>query len=139
MTKDTQIIGSTVKLSIPAASIFDLPAKVDTGADSSAIWASNVKEKNGVLSFTLLDPTSDKYTGEEIKATDYVRVIVKNSFGNTERRYRVYLTVDIEGKRVKARFSLANRQLKSYPALIGRRLLNKKFLVDVSKTDEGSK
>ena len=135
MIKDPKIIGRTVKLSIPAVDIFDLPAKVDTGADSSSIWASNVKEENGTLSFTLLDPSSEKYTGKEIKTTDYIKVIVKNSFGETERRYRVYLSVDIEGKRVKARFSLANRQLKSYPALIGRRLLNKKFLVDVSKAN----
>ena len=135
MIKDPKIIGRTVKLSIPAADIFDLPAKVDTGADSSSIWASNIQEDNGTLSFTLLNPSSDKYTGKEIKTTDYIKVIVKNSFGESERRYGVYFSVDIEGKRVKARFSLANRQLKSYPALIGRRLLNKKFLVDVSKAN----
>lgn len=136
MTDELKTIGRTVKLSIPAAGIFDLTAKVDTGADSSAIWASNIKEDNGVLKFTLLDEKSEEYTGKEFKTTDYVKVIVKNSFGTTERRYRVYLSVVIEGKRIKARFSLANRQLKSYPALIGRRLLNKKFLVDVSKSTE---
>jgi hypothetical protein len=135
MTKVTHVIGRTVNLSIPAADLFNLPAKVDTGADSSTIWASNVREENGVLSFTLLDPSSDRYTGKQISTKDYVRVIVKNSFGASEHRYRVNLSVEIEGRRIKARFSLANRQLKSYPSLIGRRLINKKFLVDVSKAN----
>ena len=135
MTKDTQIIGRTVVISIPTGDIPDISAKVDTGADGSAIWASNVTEKSGQLSFCLLDPSSKQYTGKVIKTKDYSKVIVKNSFGTSETRYKVTLSVILEGRRVRARFSLANRKLKSYPALIGRRLLHNRFLVDVSKAN----
>lgn len=135
MIEDTKIIGSTVSISIPGSGIFDLPAKVDTGADGSAIWASNIIENKGVLEFCLLGPESDKFTGKIIKTSDYSTVKVKNSFGSSEKRYKVRLSVKVEGRRVRARFSLANRTLKSYPALIGRRLLKKRFIVDVSKSN----
>lgn len=131
--KDSKVIGRTVSISIPAGGVLDLLAKVDTGADGSSIWASNISEEAGVLRYCLLGPESDKYTGQVIETSDYSFVRVKNSFGESERRYRVRLTVKIEGRKVRARFSLANRELKSYPALIGRRLLHKKFTVDVSK------
>lgn len=131
--KDNKVIGRTIHISIPAGGVVDLLAKVDTGADGSSIWASDISKVGGVLRFSLLGPSSDKYTGQIIETTDYSFVRVKNSFGESERRYRVRLTVNIEGRKVRARFSLANRQLKSYPALIGRRLLHNKFTVDVSK------
>ncbi len=135
MAKDTQVIGSTTTISIPAGGIVDLPAKVDTGADSSSIWASDIKEKNGVLQFCLLDPSSKHYSGKVITTKDYTGVIVKNSFGASERRYRVTLSINLKGRRVRARFSLANRKVKSYPALIGKRLLHRRFIVDVSKAN----
>ncbi len=133
MIKEPQIIGSVVKISIPAGDIYDLPAKIDTGADGSSIWATNIKEKGSKLEYCLLGPSSDKYTGKVISSTDYERVKIKNSFGDTEHRYRVKISVLIEGRRVSAKFSLANRKLKSYPALVGRRLLNKRFVIDISK------
>ena len=132
MTSDVQFIGSIVELSIPSGAIQSIPAKVDTGADGSSIWASSIKEDDGKLSFCLFGPESEYYTGQVIKSSTFKRVRVKNSFGHSESRYSVILNVVIEGRKVKARFSLANRALKSYPALIGRRLLNKRFVVDVS-------
>ncbi|MHB1865487.1 MAG: ATP-dependent zinc protease family protein [Candidatus Saccharimonadales bacterium] len=135
MDKDTKVIGSTVTISFPAGNVYDLPAKVDTGADGSSIWASNIVEANGELSFCLLDKSSDKFSGKVIKSKDYKQIAVNNSFGDRETRYKVGLTVIIEGKRVRAKFTLANRKLKSYPALIGKRLLNNRFIVDVSKTN----
>jgi hypothetical protein len=134
MTKEPQIIGSVVKLSIPAGGIYDLPTKIDTGADGSSIWATNIIEKENEISFCLLGPSSDKYTGIVLRTADYRRVRIKNSFGDTEIRYRAKISVVVEGRRVSAKFSLANRESKSYPALIGRRLLNKRFVVDISKS-----
>ena len=135
MTKEPQIIGKTVVLSFPSAGIKGIPAKVDTGADGSSIWASNISEKDGRLTFYLLGPSAEQYNAQPIVTDDYGTIIVRNSFGATEVRYKVPLSVEIEGRKVKARFAIANRQLKSYPALVGRRLLNKRFLVDVSKAD----
>ena len=136
MTRDTKVIGSTVIISIPVGGLYDLPAKVDTGADGSSIWATKIKVKDGVLEFCLLGPSSDNYSGQVVKTKDFKIVRVHNSFGHSEIRYKVTLSVLLEGHKVRARFTLANRNVKSYPALIGRRLLNRRFIVDVSKADK---
>lgn len=134
VTKDIQIIGRVVKLSVIDGDISDISAKIDTGAYSSSIWASYINvSDDGILSFRLLGPSSPHYNGKTIKTTDFKTVIIENSFGHKERRYSVILNVIIEGRKVRSRFTLANRRVKSYPALIGRRLLNKRFVVDVSR------
>lgn len=112
-----------------------IPAKVDTGADISSIWATMVKEQDHSLSFVLFGKKSEYYTGEKIslQQSDYNFTRIANSFGDKELRYVVNLRVRINGRIIKANFSLANRSRKTYPILLGRRLLKNKFLVDVAK------
>jgi hypothetical protein len=43
--------------------------------------------------------------------------------------------ITIFGKKIRTEFSLANRRKMRYPILLGRKLLNKRFLVDVSQKD----
>ena len=47
MKTDLGIIGSTEYVEI--AGIKKVPAKVDTGADSSAVWASNISPNSSFL------------------------------------------------------------------------------------------
>ena len=112
-----------------------IPAKIDTGADTSSVWASGVEEKNNTLQFCLFAPGSPYYTGQVITLSDgqFRPVHVVNSFGAREFRYVVKLKVRIKGRRVKASFSLADRSMKNFPILIGNRLLRGKFLVDASQ------
>ena len=111
-----------------------VPAKIDTGADSSAIWASNIRvTKNGVLRFSLFGEGSEFYTGERLKRTDFEAAQITSSNGKHEIRYRVTLAVKIRGKTIHGRFYLSDRSHNKFPVLIGRRMLNKKFVVDVSK------
>jgi hypothetical protein len=58
---------------------------------------------------------------------------VANSFGHREMRYVVKLQLKLGGKTIVGTFTLSDRSKKTYPILIGRKLLNRKFLVDVSK------
>jgi len=109
-----------------------LPAKVDTGAYSSSIWASDIKEHDGELTFKLLGKGHEAYTGEEIRVKKYQVVKIENSFGKSEQRYGVMLRVRFCGKRVTTFFTLADRSKKIYPVLIGRKLLKGRNLVDVS-------
>jgi glutathione synthase/RimK-type ligase-like ATP-grasp enzyme len=126
------MIGSNTFINFPKFGIKKVPAKVDTGADSSSVWASNIAEKNGKLSFSLFAPNSPFYTGEVINTRDFEISSIKNSFGHTEFRYKVKLSVEIEGRTIKARFTLSNRSENNFPILIGRRTLHGRFLVDVS-------
>ena len=129
-------IGTIEKVSLPDYGIENVPAKVDTGADSSAIWASNIVEKDGQLSFTLFGPASAYYSGKEIRTRKFTNVSVKNSFGHKEVRYKVNLRLDIAGRVIKTRINLANRANNRFPILIGRRTLHGKFVVDVAKRNQ---
>ena len=116
------------------AGIPNIPAKIDTGADSSSIWASDLNvAKDGTLSFCLFDKSSPLYTGEKISRKGYKVKVVRSSNGDEAIRYRVELPLKLAGHSIKARFTLADRSKNNFPVLIGRKTLKGKFLVDVSQ------
>lgn len=129
------IIGRVERVALPAFDIKNIPAKIDTGADLSSIWATDIIEKDGILQFKLFGKASKSYTGQIIKfdKPHYLLTRIANSFGHSELRYVVKLQLKLNGKLVKATFTLSDRSNKTYPILIGRKLLNRRFLVDVSK------
>lgn len=129
--KPKKIIGRADLIDLPEQGFFGVPAKVDTGAKTSAIWATNDYERDGGLAFTLFAPSSPLYTGEEHFVTDFQRVVVASSIGAEESRYKVTLLIKIRGKKIRASFTLADRSQQAYPVLIGRNALRGKFLVDV--------
>lgn len=135
-----EIIGSVELISFEEFNINDIPARVDTGAIFSSVWASDISLRKGVLHFKLFAPGNALFTGEVIKTTSFRTASVKNSFGQTEFRYKVRLMTAIGDRKVRAWFTLANRSGMSYPVLIGRNILRNKFVVDVSKhkTRKGS-
>jgi hypothetical protein len=132
MNTALQVIGSNVMVDI-IGHAESVPAKVDTGADSSAIWASNIEvSRDGTLSFMLFGKSSPHYTGEVITRKAFKVAIVRSSNGHEQIRYRIELPVRIAGKRLRIAVYLADRSPHNFPILLGRRTLNKKFLVDVS-------
>jgi hypothetical protein len=136
MTTKLTTIGQAVRMTV--GSTPGIPAKVDTGADRSSIWASQIRESDGKLHFVLFDQHSSYYTGEVITVPkgNYHKTRVSNSFGGSENRFVVTLPVEINGRKIYATFTLSDRRNKVYPILIGRSLLNKKFIVDVSLKNE---
>jgi hypothetical protein len=133
--EDKRIIGRVEKISFPELNIRNVHAKIDTGADLSSIWATGIHEENGVLRFRLFGKKSPFYTGKQIEfqAPHYLLTRIANSFGHRELRYVVKLQLKLGGKIIVGTFTLSDRSKKTYPILIGRKLLNRKFLVDVSK------
>ena len=127
------VIGRVERINIVDAEILGVPAKIDTGAFRSSIWATNVYEKDAQLHFTLLGPESQWYTGKELVVDTYELVEVENSFGHKEERYSVHIKIKMGPKVVKSNFTLSDRSQKIYPVLIGRKLLRGKFVVDVSE------
>lgn len=113
----------------------DVPAKVDTGADSSSIWATNIKiRKDGTLTFRLFGEGSPFYSGKIFKRTDYKVAVVRSATGEEQIRYRTHIPLEISGKKIRVLFNLSDRSRNNYPILIGRRTISSKFLVDVSKS-----
>ena len=132
--KKLDLIGSTEYVEI--AGIKNIPAKIDTGADSSAVWASDIDiSKDGTLTFCLFDKSYKHYTGQKLaRAKSSYRVkIVRSSNGDEEIRYRTELPLKLGKRSIRAMFTLADRSRNNFPVLIGRKTLKGKFLVDVSK------
>jgi len=120
------------KVSFPKLALKDVPAKIDTGADMSAIWATNVAVHDGKLHFTLFGKGYKHYTGEVIEVSEFGRTEVRNSFGVLEERFKVRLSMVLRGERFTTYFTLADRSRNRVPILIGRRTVQKRFVVDVS-------
>ena len=130
--RNLDIIGSTELVSLENFS--NIPAKIDTGADSSSVWASGINvDKDGVLSFCLFDKDSEFYTGERLSRRNFRALVVRSSNGDEEIRYRTELSLKLGKRKIKAMFTLADRSKNHFPILIGRRTLKNKFLVDVSR------
>lgn len=106
-------------------------ARIDTGATTSSLWASDIKETEDGLEFCMFDPSSPDYTGERITVKDYGLRAVSSSMGHVQTRYQIRTRLKIKGKRKWARFTLADRSTQVYPVLIGRNVLRNSFVVDV--------
>lgn len=111
-----------------------VPARIDTGARIASIWASNISMgKDGKLRFCLFDKQSEFYTGKLHEADKYKVSMVRNSTGQEEMRFCIKIPIVLAGKKILASFSLADRSSNSYPILIGRNVINKKFTVNVEQ------
>src|SRR5690606_13457776 len=96
------------------------------------IW---LELENGqkVLHFDLLDPDHSHYQEGIAKADTFSRKKVKSSNGRMEVRYVIKTKIRIGKKSYITTVSLTDRRKMKYPVLVGRKVLNKKFLVDVSQ------
>jgi hypothetical protein len=108
-----------------------IPARIDTGARTSSVWASNIVESGGVLSWTFIAPESEFWTGQKITSRGFEERIVSSSTGHKQVRYRVPVKLQIKGRRIKTFATLADRSHAAFPVLIGRNTLSGKFVVDV--------
>lgn len=139
--KSTVIIGRRELVSFPSLELLNLEAKIDTGAYTSALHCKdiNLKNINGkkFLCFKLLDETHPEYTEKEFQFSEFDKKVIKSSFGESEERYLIKTNIILAGRKISILISLTDRTNMKYPVLIGRRLLNKKFIVDVNKKHTG--
>jgi hypothetical protein len=131
MKTNSTIIGRAVNVDFPELGLSTVPARVDTGAKTSAVWATNIVEKDRTLHFVLFDNLSPFYTGQILTSRNYTVRVVSSSTGHVQERYAVKLLVNLAGKQIRATFTLADRSMQVYPILIGRNILIGKFIVDV--------
>lgn len=125
-------VGRADKVRLPELHDSTIPARIDSGAAISSLWASNVRETEQGLEFSLFDVKHPMYTGERHVAKDYTTHIVSSSMGQVQTRYKIKLTVVLKGRRLQASFTLADRSTQAYPILVGRNILRNKYIVDVA-------
>lgn len=129
------VIGRSELLHFMDFEIADIPAKTDTGAYRSAVHADKISLSSDgkTLSFRILGghPVCGALA-QTLTTNEFSVVNVENSFGHREERFEVKLRVKLGPRIFKTAFSLADRSKKIYPILLGRKMINGRFLVDTA-------
>ncbi len=129
------VIGVAECVDIPAWQVKRLPAKVDTGARTSALHVENLREiGNGHVRFDI--PVSPGH--HERVITIDARITRRGRVRSTsgEARPRVFVSASIRIGPVERQIDigLVDRAKMQFRMLIGRSAIARAFLVDVSKT-----
>lgn len=126
------VVGGKEKVHFEEINKHNVLARIDTGAKTSSIHCDKVwVERDGnkkVLCAFLLRKTSHVTRFKKFKTR-----IVKSSNGISQTRYAIKLRIRIGEHEMLTEFTLSNRDKMSYPVLLGRKLLRKGFVVDVSR------
>jgi hypothetical protein len=137
LNKQKTTLGRTEIVTFPDLGIENITAKIDTGAYSTAIHANKfwveTKEEIEELYFQLLDPSKDEFVNRIYKTANFYRKKVRSSNGRLEERYIIKTKIMLGGKLRTTNLSLTNREKMRYTVLVGRKVLAKGYLVDVSK------
>ncbi len=129
-----KIIGKRELVSILDLELFDLDAKIDTGADSNSLHCDDIYiDDENFVHFTLLDKVHPAYHTKKIKMPLYKIKRVKSSNGTVQIRASIKVDIQFFNKKYTTVISLTNRADMKYPMLIGRKFLANRFLVDVSQ------
>ncbi|GAB3235834.1 ATP-dependent zinc protease [Algoriphagus aestuariicola] len=129
-------IGRKEKISLPELGLKLVWAKIDTGAFTSSLHAEQIREENiegkKVLLFEILMPGHKDFTGKTLSFENYREKKVKNSFGQAETRFLIVTKIRIAGETFSAEFTLSDRSSMKNSILLGRKVLQDRFLVDVN-------
>lgn len=128
-------IGRIEKVHFPELDLFDIDAKIDSGAYTSSIHCHDIWEntEENILFFKLLDPTHENYNEKKLSFENYSKTVVKSSTGIAEKRYKIKTKIQIGVKTYVTNFTLTDRGKMKYPVLLGRIVLNKRFIIDVAE------
>ena len=132
ITKNLTAVGWREIVQLPQLGISDIPAKIDTGARTSSLHATDVEEfeRDGekYVRFTVKMPG-----GAVSQRCEAVHVDIRgitSSNGETQRRYVIKTPLTIGTATFRAEISLADRSDMKFPMLVGRSSLRRRFVVD---------
>ena len=119
---------------LPKYGDFAIKAKVDTGARTSALHATHIKEydKNGKIHVSFRLHQSSKHI--DISTQLIRNVKITSSFGNSEIRPLIRLKIRLGERSWFTEVTLTKRTRMTYPMLIGRNTLMKKYLIHSHKS-----
>lgn len=124
-------------IDLPELGLFDIKAKVDTGAFTSALHCSRIKmaEREGqqLVTFQISGSSLGRKGSVKFETKDFTQRKIKSSTGHIENRVIIKTQLIVFGRRFKTEFSLTDRSGMKFPVLLGRKFLKKGFIVDVSR------
>jgi hypothetical protein len=130
-----QTLGRSDRVDLPGLGLENIHAKIDTGAYTCSLHCSRTEVVDGKLEFVLLDEEHPEFTGMKFIVKKFTQREIKNSFGEAEMRYVIKTTIKIFDRKIRAEFTLSDREKLRFPVLLGRKILRNRFLIDVTKKD----
>jgi len=128
-------LGRIEPVSFPDLDLFNIEAKLDTGAYTTSLHCHQIEVKTEnnkqVLCARVLDPNHPEYNNRLLCFNAFKKKSVRNSFGQVEERFVIKTRIRIGKRTILAFVSLSDREAMRYPVLIGRKILKGRYLVDV--------
>lgn len=139
--KEKLIIGRAEIIDLPELGMYNIEAKIDTGAETSVLHCEDYEvvdnnEKSYITCHIRPHLESDEIL--TITFPIHRERVVKSSFGQTETRHIFLTKIRMFDQLFDIKLSLRDRSSMSYPMLLGRNFISGKFLVDVSKKNFGT-
>jgi hypothetical protein len=141
LSKKKKTIGRTDKVDLPELGLLEVQAKIDTGAYTSAIHCSKIhvdtnKDGKELLVYTISGNRLGKgMRARKFKTDNFKLKMIRSSNGQVQQRYVIKTKLRLFNKIYNTEFSLSDRSHMKNPILLGRKLLNGRFLVDVAEED----
>ncbi len=130
-------IGRVDKADFPKLLLENIDLKIDSGAYTSSIHCTNIEEitkgEDRFIKFNLLDNEHPLYNHKEFTFSDYTAKMVKSSNGISEKRFMIQTEIIIFDTTFPIYLTLSERKDMKFPILLGRKFLNKKFVIDTAK------
>ena len=124
-------------VSLPTLVSGRIPAKIDTGARTSSLHATDIErfDRDGqrwVRFLLQLGHGRNEAVTCEVPRAD--RRIITSSNGESQDRFIIKTDLVLGDHAFRAEFSLADRSDMKFPILIGRTALRSRFLVDPGRS-----
>lgn len=136
--KNKMIIGSIENCNLPDFGIFNLQARIDTGAKTSSLHVDNLsrhnKEGKPWVKFDLHPNIHNVEEVVECHAPLQDLRRIKSSNGTSEERYVIKTKIELGNESWLIDITLTNRSDMSYLMLFGREGMGSRVLVDPSGT-----
>jgi len=129
--EEPTLIGWREKVSLPQLGVGTFSAKIDTGARSAALHATNIEQDDHHVTFVLPLPKRNHHCRLPLKGMRKV----KSSSGHTETRAVVETDVKIGKLILRMEVTLTDRTDMGVAMLIGRSSIGHGFLVHPTKTN----
>jgi hypothetical protein len=125
-------------VALPDLNIKRIKAKIDTGARTSALHASNItpftKDGAAYVRFVVHPLQRQKRPAKTCVALVIDHRRIMDSGGRSEERYIVRTSLTIGQSRWPVELSLTNRDQLGFRMLIGRQALRRRYVVDPSRS-----
>ncbi len=132
------VIGKEEWCALPDLGIPAIKAKIDSGARTSALHASNIRlftsRGEKWVSFDVRPLQKDRRTTVACRARLVDQRSVKSSSGHTEKRPVIEASIRIGGVTETIQLTLTNRDAMGYRMLLGREAMHGRMLIDPAKS-----